>query len=412
MSKAVVASAAMQGPAQGGARPGVDAGEDVHRSRSPSAPAAGHQSLALWRRAAIGMPVLVWVLLLLAALACAMVLAITWGSASIRVGTVWSILAHELAQSLGVADASSSATAWSSQQHQIVWMIRMPRVLLAALVGAGLAVVGVVMQAMVRNPLADPYMLGVSSGASVGAVSVLAYGSFAAAGVYAITAGSFVGALLATALVYALAHQRGRIQSTRLILSGVAVGYMLMGMTSLITLTAGQRELAGALLTWTLGSLAGTQWRALAVPAVILLLGMAWLCLQARDLNALLVGEEAAVTLGVNTQRLRFQLFVVVSLVTGTMVAVSGAIGFVGLVIPHVTRMWVGSDHRRVLPVSAVLGALFLVLVDLLARTWFAPMELPVGVITSLIGGPFFIWMLWRNAAASSQTGASLGGAP
>ena len=358
------------------------------------------------------MPVLVWVLLLLAALACAMVLAITWGSASILVGTVWSILAHELAQALGVADASATGAAWSSQQHQIVWMIRMPRVLLAALVGAGLAVVGVVMQAMVRNPLADPYMLGVSSGASVGAVSVLAYGSFAAAGVYAITAGSFVGALLATALVYALAHQRGRIQSTRLILSGVAVGYMLMGMTSLITLTAGQRELAGALLTWTLGSLAGTQWRALAVPAVILLLGMAWLCLQARDLNALLVGEEAAVTLGVNTQRLRFQLFVVVSLVTGTMVAVSGAIGFVGLVIPHVTRMWVGSDHRRVLPVSAVLGALFLVLVDLLARTWFAPMELPVGVITSLIGGPFFIWMLWRNAAASSQTGASLGGAP
>lgn len=337
-------------------------------------------------------------LLLLALLLASGLAAITWGSASLHASTVWSVVSQQLLGGGWQPDAGQGSI--SQQHYQIVWMVRMPRVLLAALVGAGLAVVGVVMQAMVRNPLADPYMLGVSSGASVGAVSVLAYGSLAMAGIYAMTAGAFVGALLATALVYALAQQQGRLHATRLILSGVAIGYMLMGVTSLITLTAGQRELANALLTWTLGSLAATQWSALGLPAAVLGLGLLWLLLCARQLNALLVGDEGAATLGVNTARLRLQLFVVVSLLTGTMVAVSGAIGFVGLVIPHITRMLVGSDHRRVLPVSALMGASFLVLVDLAARTWFAPSELPVGVITSLIGGPFFIWMLWRRTSA------------
>jgi len=337
-------------------------------------------------------------ILLLALLLVSGLAAITWGSASLHASTVWSVVSQQLLGGGWQPDAGQGSI--SQQHYQIVWMVRMPRVLLAALVGAGLAVVGVVMQAMVRNPLADPYMLGVSSGASVGAVSVLAYGSLAMAGIYAMTAGAFVGALLATALVYALAQQQGRLHATRLILSGVAIGYMLMGVTSLITLTAGQRELANALLTWTLGSLAATQWSALGLPTAVLGLGLLWLLLCARQLNALLVGDEGAATLGVNTARLRLQLFVVVSLLTGTMVAVSGAIGFVGLVIPHITRMLVGSDHRRVLPVSALMGASFLVLVDLAARTWFAPSELPVGVITSLIGGPFLIWMLWRRTSA------------
>jgi len=337
-------------------------------------------------------------LLLLALLLVSGLAAITWGSASLHASTVWSVVSQQLLGGGWQPDAGQGSI--SQQHYQIVWMVRMPRVLLAALVGAGLAVVGVVMQAMVRNPLADPYMLGVSSGASVGAVSVLAYGSLAMAGIYAMTAGAFVGALLATALVYALAQQQGRLHATRLILSGVAIGYMLMGVTSLITLTAGQRELANALLTWTLGSLAATQWSALGLPAAVLGLGLLWLLLCARQLNALLIGDEGAATLGLNTASLRLQLFVVVSLLTGTMVAVSGAIGFVGLVIPHITRMLVGSDHRRVLPVSALMGASFLVLVDLAARTWFAPSELPVGVITSLIGGPFFIWMLWRRTSA------------
>ena len=334
-------------------------------------------------------------LMLAGLLIAAMTLAITLGSVSLHPGTVWRILLHEMGQRAGLALLTPD---WSMQHYQIVWMIRMPRILLAALVGAGLATVGVVMQAMVRNPLADPYMLGVSSGASVGAVSVLAFGSLAAAGVYAISAGAFLGALAAAIVVYWLARQGGRIEATRLILSGVAVGYFLMGLTSLITLTSGQRDLANALLTWTLGSLAGAQWDHLALPAALLLLGVLWLVLQARALNALLTGDETAGTLGINPHALRRVLFAVISLITGTMVAVSGAIGFVGLVIPHITRMLVGVEHRRVLPVAALLGAIFLVLVDLMARTVLAPMEIPVGVITSLIGGPFFVWMLARKA--------------
>jgi iron complex transport system permease protein len=342
------------------------------------------------------------VLVLVAALLLTMTAAIARGPVAIDARTVWAIAWNQLAQAAGAPTQPLAEV--TVQQQQIVWLIRVPRVLLAALVGAGLAMVGTAMQAMVRNPLADPYLLGISSGASVGAVSVLAFGSLAAAGMYALTAGAFTGALLATAAVYLIAHAQGRIHATRLILGGVAIGYVLMGVTSLITLTAGQRELANALLTWTLGSLAGTQWKELGIPAAVLAAGLAWLMLQARPLNALLAGDEAAATLGVDTPRLRRRLFVTVSLVTGTMVAVSGSIGFVGLVMPHITRMLVGSDHRRVLPVAALAGALLLVLVDLVARTAFAPMELPVGVITSLIGGPFFVWMLLRQPAFGGRT--------
>ncbi len=335
---------------------------------------------------------------LLAALAGLLLLSITFGitlgPVDIAPGSVWRIAGHELVLRLGLPSAAGE---WTHAQHQIVWLIRMPRVLLAALVGAGLAVVGVTMQAMVRNPLADPYLLGVSSGASVGAVLVLAYGVLGFAGVYALPLGAFAGALLACVAVYWLAHSSGRLLAPRLILGGVAIGYCLSGVTSLVTLTAGQRELANAVLSWTLGSLAGTRWDELGLPALVLVAGIAWLLLQARGLNALLAGDETASTLGVDTTRMRRGLFVLVSLLTGVMVAVSGAIGFIGLMVPHVTRMLVGTEHRRVLPVAALVGAIFLVWVDAGARIAFAPTELPVGIITSLIGGPFFVWMLYRR---------------
>lgn len=336
----------------------------------------------------------VLLLVLLAVLLASMTVSITLGPVDISARSVWRIAAHELASALGFA---STPGEWTLAQHRIVWLIRMPRVLLAALVGAGLAVVGTTMQAMVRNPLADPYLLGVSSGASAGAVLVLAHGAFGFAGPYALPAGAFAGALLACVAVYWLAHSSGRLLAPRLILGGVAIGYCLGGVTSLIVLTAGQRELASSVLAWTLGSVAGTRWEELALPAAVLLLGGAWLLLQARALNALLSGDETANTLGVDSTRVRRTLFVLVSLLTGVMVAVSGAIGFIGLMVPHITRMLVGAEHSRVLPVAALVGALFLVWVDAFARIAFAPTELPVGIITALIGGPFFVWMLVRR---------------
>lgn len=325
---------------------------------------------------------------------------VTLGPVAIPVGTVWLIV---MAQSLRVlADLTTLPLSewirieetWSTAQLNIVWLIRFPRVLLGLFVGAGLAVVGVTMQALVRNPLADPYILGISSGASVGAVSVLAFGVFAFAGVYALSFGAFFGALLTFFIVFLMAQRHGRILPTRLVLSGVAVAYFFSGLSSFITLTSDNRELARAVLAWLLGSLAGTDWTELMLPVVVLTIGSLALTLQARSLNALIVGDETAATLGVDTTRFRRQLFVTVSLITGTMVAVSGAIGFIGLIIPHVVRLLVGTDHRRVLPIAIFVGGIFLIWVDIIARTAFAPTELPVGVITSLLGGPFFLWML------------------
>lgn len=337
-----------------------------------------------------------WLAALLALLLVSLTLAITLGPVRISPEQAWLITAHEIGVRLGMNLQPSD---WTSAQFQIVWRVRMPRVLLAALVGAGLALVGVAMQAMVRNPLADPYLLGVSSGASVGAVSVIAFGALAFAGELALPLGAFGGALAACMAVYFLAYANGRLQASRLILGGVAIAYCLGGITSLIVLTADQRELANSVLTWTLGSLAGTRWDELGLPAALLVVGAALLLTQARSLNALLSGEESAATLGVDTTRTRRWLFVLVSLVTGVLVALTGPIGFVGLIVPHVTRMLVGAEHRSVLPVAALTGAIFLVWVDVFSRITFAPAEVPVGVITSLLGGPFFVWMLCRKNA-------------
>ena len=203
--------------------------------------------------------------------------------------------------------------------------------------------------------------------------------------------------MLTFLIVFLLAQSNGRLNPSRLILAGVAVAYFFSGLTSFITLTSDKRELARAVLAWLLGSLAGTDWAELTLPVLILLLGSLYLSLQARSLNALIVGDESAATLGVDLVRFRRQLFLVVSLVTGVMVAVSGAIGFIGLMIPHIVRLMVGTDHRRVLPVWILVGSIFLIWVDVVARAAFDPVELPVGVITSLLGGPFFLWLLRRQ---------------
>jgi iron complex transport system permease protein len=253
------------------------------------------------------------------------------------------------------------------------------------------------MQTVVRNALADPYILGISSGASVGAVWVLGFGALAFAGAYAVSLGAFLGALLTFAIVFLIAHRGGRLEPMRLILAGVACSYVFSGLTSFITLTSDNRELARSLLAWLLGSLGGTDWIDLTLPAAVLVMGTGYLVFQARSLNALIIGDETAATLGINIGRFRHRLFLIMSLITGVMVATSGAIGFVGLMIPHVVRMAVGADHRRVLPVSALLGSIFLVWVDVCARTVLAPEELPVGVITSLLGGSFFVWLLYSQ---------------
>lgn len=311
------------------------------------------------------------------------------GPAPISTGNVWSIAGYKV----GLIEHGG----WSSGTESIVWLIRFPRVILALVVGAGLAVAGVTLQTLVRNPLADPYILGISSGASVGAVLAIGLGAFAFAGTLGVQLGGFLGALVAFSILFALANVRGRITPGRLILAGIGVGYVFTGVTSFITLTTGNRELAGQILSWTLGSLARASWFDLTFPSLVLVMVTIYLVLQARSLNALAVGDETATALGVNVEKLRRRIFTLVSLMTGVMVAVSGSIGFVGLMIPHIVRLIVHSDHRRVLPISVFVGSIFLIWVDVIARTAFAPIELPVGVITSVIGGPFFLLMLWHT---------------
>ncbi|MFH8487390.1 FecCD family ABC transporter permease [Streptomyces longisporoflavus] len=281
--------------------------------------------------------------------------------------------------------------------YSIVWHVRTPRVLLAVVVGAGLAVVGVAIQALVRNALADPFVLGISSGASVGATAVVVFGVFAGLGVYALSAAAFLGALGATVLVYLAARGPLGLTPLRLVLTGVALAYGFQALMSVLVFLSPNGQAARTVLFWLLGSLGSASWESLPPAAAAVLVTVVVLLRQSRSLDVLSLGDETAASLGVDAEALRRGLFLLTAAVTGLIVAVSGAIGFVGLVLPHVVRILVGSTHRRVLAVAPLAGACFLVWVDLVARTAFAPEELPLGVITALIGVPVFIVLMRRR---------------
>lgn len=319
------------------------------------------------------------------------------GSVHVPPGEVWGIVTHALG-------ADWAEPAWSRVRETIVLDVRAPRVLLGVVTGAGLAVVGTAMQALVRNPLAEPYLLGVSSGASLGAVVVVVTG-VRLLGPVSLSAAAFAGALLSMLLVYTTARAGGRITSMRLILAGVAVAAVLTALMDLMLLTSDRANHAREVLAWTLGGLGGVHWGSLWLPAAALLLGIGVLTVQARSLNLLLAGEEAAATMGLDVARFRARMFVLLSLVTGCLVAAAGPIGFVGLMMPHIVRLFVGGDHRRVLPTAALAGACFLVWADIAARTVAAPMEIPVGVLTALCGGPFFLWLMRRDARRGDERG-------
>ncbi|MGW7222563.1 FecCD family ABC transporter permease [Streptomyces sp. NPDC054826] len=304
----------------------------------------------------------------------------------------------ETARHLWAAVSGGTITADEVTTHQIIWQIRAPRVLLAALVGAGLSAVGVAAQALVRNALADPFVLGVSSGASVGAVAVTVSGGLAALGIHAVSAGAFLGALTASLLVYAAASHRGTLSPLRLVLTGVALSLGFQALMSLIVYSAPDSEATGMVLYWTMGSFGAANWGALPVVALVVLPALAVLRRRGRTLDVLALGDETAASLGIDPDRHRKGLLVLLSLVTGVMVAVSGAIAFVGLVLPHVVRMVAGAGHTRVLTLAPLAGAVFMVWADLVSRTLVAPRELPLGVITALIGVPVFVTLMRRRS--------------
>ncbi|MBI6701826.1 FecCD family ABC transporter permease [Pseudomonas viridiflava] len=314
---------------------------------------------------------------------------VTFGAAPVPLEQVIGIL------TLKLSGAGHEPHLWTAGQETIVWLIRMPRVLLGALAGAGLALIGCVLQAVTRNPLADPHLLGATSGATLGAVIVVMHiGEIL--GMLTLPLAAFAGSLASLIIVLSLSSRNGRLDSQRLLLSGVAVSFVMMAIANLL-LFLGDHRASSSVLFWMLGGLGLARWELLTVPWVTVLAG--WILLQGlgRALNALMAGDQTAVSLGLHVRNVRLLVFLIASLMTGVLVALCGSIGFVGLMVPHIARRLVGSEHRRLLPVATLLGALLMVWVDVVSRTLIAPEDLPIGISTALLGGLFFIFMMRRG---------------
>ncbi|AEE95953.1 FecCD family ABC transporter permease [Mahella australiensis] len=322
-------------------------------------------------------------------------LAVSLGAADIAMADAFGVLIKPLPIVGRWVNAS-----YDDAYYSIVWGIRLPRVLLAATVGMGLAVAGTAFQGLLQNPMADPYVLGVSSGASFGATIsiVLGIGS-GFMGLAGSTIAAFVGAVLTMAAVYTLGRAGRKSSMVTLLLAGIAVSSFLSAMVSFMMIL--NHDKLESIVLWTMGSFATASWASLYISFPIIFIGGVVLLSMSKEMNALLMGDETALHLGVDVNKIRKLLLVVGSLITASAVSVSGIIGFVGLIIPHVVRLFTGPDHRRLLPAATVSGAIFMIISDTLARTLMAPIEIPVGIITSLVGGPFFLYLLVRNRNAA-----------
>jgi len=281
---------------------------------------------------------------------------------------------------------------WGSE---ILWQIRLPRVVLAAFIGLLLSISGVILQGILRNPLADPYILGISAGGAVGAAISIALGAqFVVLGMSSIPATAFIFALIAVVIVYKLSQVAGRTTTETLILSGVALSAFCAAILSLIIIITGNLQ---SIYFWLLGSLSSASWGNVVtvLPYAIIGLGIAYYF--SKELNALLLGEEMAFTLGVDVENTRLVMIGVASLMTAAAVSVSGLIGFVGLIVPHWIRIIIGPNHRLLIPVSALSGMLLMVVADTISRTILSPLEIPIGIIMALVGAPFFLYLLRRR---------------
>ncbi len=318
-------------------------------------------------------------------------LSLLLGSEALAPGKVFATLWHHFSLGRGASpDPTTDA---------IVWFIRLPRALLALLVGGGLAVIGVGMQTLVRNPLAEPYILGISSGASAGvSLFYLGFVPSYVSSMLSLPTAAFLGGLVSITIVYLVARDGSSISVGRLLLAGVAMSSLMGAVGSLVTFASPNPDKLRTVLFLLLGSLNRARWDVILVPALVSILGALILTALSRPLDAMLLGEEPAFNLGVPVETTKRLLIFLAALVTGTLVSVSGAIGFVGLIVPHVVRSWTGVLHRRLLPLSFIAGALFLLWADVAARFLIPSQELPVGIVTALCGVPFFLFLLRRHA--------------
>ena len=326
---------------------------------------------------------------LVAALLATVGMTVSVGSATVGWADAYRVLAHHLLGSEAAVDPVVD---------RIVWQLRLPRAVLACIVGGGLAIIGVAMQTLVRNPLAEPYILGISSGASAGAsFFYLGFLPPLLSKTLTMPLAAFLGGLASITLVYLVARDGPRVSVARLLLAGVAMSALMASLTSFVTFSSPEPDKLRAVLFWLLGSLNGARWAELPIPTATTALGLFVMIGLARPLDAMLVGEEPAQSLGMPVELIKKGLIGLAALVTGTLVAVSGAIGFVGLIVPHAVRLLVGVPHRRLVPLSFLTGAIFLCWADLAARTVLPAQEVPVGILTALCGVPFFLVLLRRR---------------
>ena len=334
--------------------------------------------------------------LLLAFALAMLLLSVTTGASA---ASVIALIKAELAVS-GGADA-----AMLLRDRIVIVDVRLPRAVLGFLVGAALAVSGAVMQGLFRNPLADPGIVGVSSGASLGAVSCIIFGTTVLApltavlGIFALPAMAFSGSLAVTYVLYRLGTRDGETQIATMLIAGIAIAALAMALTGLLIYMADDRQLRD-ITFWSLGSLAGSTWQKAGIAAMIVLPALIAVPFLARGLNAFTLGEAAAFHMGVPVERFKRVAIVMVAAATGVSVALSGGIVFVGMIVPHLIRLAAGPDHRFLLPASALLGGSLLLVADMIARVVVAPAELPIGILTALIGAPFFLWILLKDRSA------------
>lgn len=340
------------------------------------------------------------VLLLVAALILSLIIAVSIGSVSISIEEVYGVIMHKLF-GMGAAEQFGKGAI-----HDVVWLIRLPRLMLAAIVGSSLAVCGVIMQALVKNPLADPYVLGISSGASLGATFAIMLGVGAVFGRHAIGVSAFIGAFISSILVMIVSNIGGRSNAVKLLLAGMALSAICSSFSSFIIYIANDKEGMQTLTFWMMGSVAGAKWEMLSVIYPVVIIGIAFLWTQSRVLNLMLLGDDIAMTLGTDLHRFRQLYLVIVALMIGFVVYCAGMIGFVGLIIPHLVRILFGTNHKKIIPLAALTGAIFLVWADVLCRIIIPNAELPVGILTSMIGAPCFIYLMIKKQYGFGGNGA------
>ena len=337
-----------------------------------------------WRQAIILFELLLILLVSMAG-------ALTIGTVSLSVGDVVFAVYDSLRSSVPI-DAPGQGPL-----HDIVWLLRMPRILMAACIGAGLATSGVIMQAIVKNPLADPYILGVSSGASLGATAAILLGIGVSLGENFVGISAFIGAFAISLAIVFIANMGGRANAVKLLLAGMALSAVCSAFSSFIVYFANDKDGIQSITYWLMGSMAGAKWSTLQVMIPMSIVIPLFFYTQSKILNLMLLGDDTAITLGVDLHRYRQTYLLVSALLVGFAVYAAGMIGFVGLIVPHVSRMLVGADHRRLLPIAALSGAIFLVWADVLCRIIIPQTELPIGILISMIGAPCFIYLMVKR---------------